>query len=60
VPVKVDVSRFWRIGRKWDALWIPKPFSRLRLEFLEPLTISTDAGSLETESERLARTMGAD
>jgi lysophospholipid acyltransferase (LPLAT)-like uncharacterized protein len=60
VPVKVELGSYWRIGRKWDALWIPKPFSRLTLKYLEPLTISTDAGSLEAESERLARTMGTD
>jgi hypothetical protein len=60
VPVKVGFTRFWRIGRKWDALWIPKPFSRLTLEFLEPLEISTAEGALETETGRLAAVMGRD
>ena len=60
VPVKVGVDRFWRIGKKWDALWIPKPFARLTLTFLTPLEISTDADSLEAETARLATVMGRD
>ncbi len=60
VPVKVGFTRFWRIGRKWDALWIPKPFSRLSLEFLDPLEISEALGSLEAETARLAAVMGRD
>lgn len=60
VPVKVSVDRFWRIGKKWDALWIPKPFARLTLEFLEPLTISAAADTLESETARLAAVMGRD
>ena len=60
VPVKVSVDRFWRIGKKWDALWIPKPFARLTLEFLEPLKISDAADSLEAETARLAAVMGRD
>ena len=60
VPVKVSVDRFWRIGKKWDALWIPKPFARLTLEFLEPLTISAAADALESETARLAAVMGRD
>ena len=60
VPVKVGFTRFWRIGKKWDALWIPKPFSRLTLEFLEPLKISNDSDALEAETQRLAEVMGRD
>ena len=60
VPVNVTVDRFWRIGKKWDALWIPKPFARLTLEFLEPLKISDAADSLEAETARLAAVMGRD
>ncbi len=58
VPVKVGFTSFWRIGKKWDALWIPKPFSRLTLEFLEPLKISNDSDALEAETQRLATAMG--
>ena len=60
VPVKVGFTSFWRIGRKWDALWIPKPFSRLTLEFLEPLDISSDGNALEAETQRLATVMGTE
>ena len=60
VPVKVEVDRFWRIGKKWDALWIPKPFARLTLTFLTPLEISDTADSLQTEMARLAGAMGRD
>ena len=60
VPVKVGFTRFWRIGKKWDALWIPKPFSRLTLEFLEPLEFTGDADALEAETARLADVMGRD
>jgi len=60
VPVKVDMDRFWRIGKKWDALWIPKPFAKVRLTFLTPLEISNSVDSLEAESARLAAVMGRD
>ena len=60
VPVKVGMDRFWRIGKKWDALWIPKPFARLTLTFLTPLEISNAADSLEADTARLAAVMGKD
>ena len=60
VPVRVEVDRCWRIGRKWDALWIPKPFAKVRLTFLAPLEISDAADALEAETARLAAVMGRD
>ena len=60
VPYQVIISRFWRIGKKWDALWIPKPFSRLTVKFLEPLEISDAAETFESETARLAEVMGRD
>ena len=60
VPVKIQIGSHWRIGRKWDALWIPKPFARLTLDFLEPLTIDADENAFDAECERLAKVMGAD
>jgi lysophospholipid acyltransferase (LPLAT)-like uncharacterized protein len=60
VPVKVEVSRCWRIGKKWDALWIPKPFARLTLEFLAPLDIADGHDALDAETARLAAVMGRD
>ena len=60
VPVAVEMDRFWRIGKKWDALWIPKPFAKVRLTFLPPLEIADGAASLEADSARLAAVMGRD
>jgi lysophospholipid acyltransferase (LPLAT)-like uncharacterized protein len=60
VPVRIQLGSYWRIGRKWDALWIPKPFARLTISYLAPLTISSDAASLDAERERLANVMGKD
>ncbi len=60
VPVKVGFTRFWRIGKKWDALWIPKPFSRLTLEFLEPQKVDDGAEGIEAGEAKLAEAMGRD
>ncbi len=60
VPVRVGFTRFWRIGRKWDSLWIPKPFSRLKLEFLDPLTFSGNPDLLVAEKARLVEAMGCE
>jgi len=60
VPVEVRLDKFWRIGNKWDALWIPKPFSRLTIKYLKPLEISDDASALDAETTRLAKAMGTD
>jgi len=60
VPVKVQLGSYWRIGKKWDALWIPKPFSRLTIRYLEPLVISPEESAFEAETARLARAMGTD
>lgn len=57
VPVEVQMDRFWRIGRKWDALWIPKPFSRVTLIYHTPLEIAQDADSA-VEAARLDAAMG--
>lgn len=58
VPVEIQISRFWRIGKKWDALWIPKPFSTITLKYCRPLEIATDESALETETARLDAAMG--
>ena len=58
VPVDIQLTRFWRLGRKWDALWIPKPFSRIDITYRPPLEISPDESALEQETARLDRAMG--
>ena len=55
VPVEVQISRYWRIGTKWDALWIPKPFAKVSVVFHAPLEISASA---DEESARLGAAMG--
>jgi lysophospholipid acyltransferase (LPLAT)-like uncharacterized protein len=52
----VQMSRYWRIGKKWDALWIPKPFSRLTVTFHAPLEIREHED--EAETRRLDEAMG--
>ena len=55
VPMEVQISRYWRIGKRWDALWIPKPFSRVSIVFHPALEI---VGTMEEESARLNTAMG--
>lgn len=56
VPMEVQISRYWRIGKRWDALWIPKPFAKVTITFHAPLEI---IGSPEEEIPRLDAAMGA-
>ena len=58
VPVEIQISSYWRIGRKWDALWIPKPFSKITLIYHRPLEITQGEAALEAESARLDAAMG--
>ncbi len=55
VPMEVQISRYWKIGKKWDALWIPKPFSRVTVTFHKPLEIVNPD---EEELPRLDAAMG--
>jgi lysophospholipid acyltransferase (LPLAT)-like uncharacterized protein len=58
LPVDVQLSSYWRIGKKWDALWIPKPFSRIELVYRPPLEIPAEA-DLQAETARLDAAMGS-
>ena len=58
VPVEVQLTKFWRIGRKWEALWIPKPFSKVTLVYHAPIEIPQGA-DLTAEAARLSAAMGA-
>ncbi len=58
VPVEIQIGSYWRIGTKWDALWIPKPFSKITLIYHKPLEIAQDESALEAESQRLDEAMG--
>ncbi len=59
VPVDIQISHFWKIGKKWDALWIPKPFAKVTLTYRPPLEVPQDATDLEAEAARLDAAMGA-
>ncbi len=56
LPMEVQISSYWKIGKKWDALWIPKPFSRITVTFHKALEI---VNSVEEETPRLDAAMGA-
>ena len=56
VPMEVQMSRYWRVGKKWDALWIPKPFSKVTIVLHAPIEI---VGTNEEEMPRLDAAMGA-
>ena len=58
VPVEIQINRRWHIGKKWDALWIPKPFAKVTLHFHRPIFIGEGA-DLAAESERLDAALGA-
>ena len=57
VPVEIQISRRWHIGRKWDALWIPKPFAKVTLHYHRPHFIGEGA-DFAAESARLDAAMG--
>jgi lysophospholipid acyltransferase (LPLAT)-like uncharacterized protein len=55
VPLAVAASPAWRL-QSWDGFMIPKPFARVRIEYLPPRLIGRDAGREEIEA--LAATLG--
>lgn len=56
VPLEIQISRYWRIGKKWDALWIPKPFAKLTMILHPAIEVQR---SDEEEMPRLDAAMGA-
>jgi lysophospholipid acyltransferase (LPLAT)-like uncharacterized protein len=42
VPISARASSGWRF-RSWDGFLLPKPFSRITLEYLEPRRVPRDA-----------------
>jgi lysophospholipid acyltransferase (LPLAT)-like uncharacterized protein len=59
VPLAVSVSSAWRLD-SWDRFLVPKPFSRVRIEYLPPRFVPRDASrrELETLAEGLAGDLG--
>ncbi len=58
MPVRIGINRFWRVGKRWDALWIPKPFAKIELTLLEPVECSGEDDALDAEIARLTEIMG--
>lgn len=58
VPMEIQMSRYWRIGKRWEALWIPKAFSSITVTYHAPLTISQEKDTLEAETARLDAALG--
>jgi lysophospholipid acyltransferase (LPLAT)-like uncharacterized protein len=48
VPVSAGTATAWWVGG-WDRFMIPKPFSRIRLIFGDPIEIGRDADAAEIE-----------
>ncbi|HVE60072.1 MAG TPA: lysophospholipid acyltransferase family protein [Pyrinomonadaceae bacterium] len=51
LPFSVEAEKFWTIG-SWDKLQIPKPFTRARFFYAEPLFVAPDANDEEIEKKR--------
>lgn len=59
LPVSMHADRAWRL-RSWDRYAVPKPFSRVRVAFGEPLTPRFEGDALAPgEMERLIAAMDA-
>lgn len=53
VPLTWHADKVWEF-KTWDRLKLPKPFSRITVDFGDPLIIERDSGrSVEEETERL-------
>jgi len=51
LPFLFENEKFWTI-KSWDKLQIPKPFSRVKLFYAEPVYVGKDAGDEEIEKKR--------
>jgi len=47
----VECERFWQV-KSWDQLQIPKPFSRARVFYAEPVSVPEDANDDLIEEKR--------
>jgi lysophospholipid acyltransferase (LPLAT)-like uncharacterized protein len=57
IPLAVGASRGWRF-RSWDGFLVPKPLSKIRLEYLPPRFVRR--GATRADLERLGREIGDD
>lgn len=72
IPLAVGMHRAWRVG-SWDGFLVPKPFSQIQIQYLEPRFVPKDSsradleglaeeigGQLRAASARLDHTTGKD
>ncbi len=52
IPMSWSCSRYWQLG-SWDGLMIPKPFSKIRIVYGQPLEIAGDESDLDTQCQRV-------
>jgi len=52
IPVKLKCSRYWEL-KTWDKFRIPMPFSRLELEFCDPILPSSELSADEEKQIQL-------
>ena len=52
LPFSIEPKSYWTIN-SWDKLRIPKPFTRAKAYFGEPIFVAKDADDDELEQKRL-------
>lgn len=60
VPMVVEMKRFWKFGKRWDAFRMPKPFSTVIVHYLPPITVGNleDPAAFTAEENRLKAILG--
>ena len=51
LPFLVEVEKFWTIN-SWDKMQIPKPFTRAKVFFAQPIYVEKNADNEEIENKR--------
>jgi lysophospholipid acyltransferase (LPLAT)-like uncharacterized protein len=52
VPASMEYSGYWRV-KSWDRFFLPKPFSKVRLIFGQPVSIGSTSTDSQFEAERV-------
>ncbi|HEX6278746.1 MAG TPA: lysophospholipid acyltransferase family protein [Pyrinomonadaceae bacterium] len=53
LPFVIECSSYWQVNKSWDRLQIPKPFSKARVFFAEPIYVPAEGGEAEIERWRI-------
>ncbi|CAN5231834.1 lysophospholipid acyltransferase family protein [soil metagenome] len=51
LPFLVEAEKFWTVN-SWDKLQIPKPFTRAKVFFAQPINVAKNADNEEIENKR--------